>query len=330
MQVPFADDPVPPADNITGALFGEARDTISQRARGSQPFFLWLSIPDPHPPYMVCEPYASMYDEVTLPPPAWVEGEMDGKPFRQQKVVEWNRYDADYPGAAIDRVRRLYWGMVSYIDDEMGRLLDHIARLGIAEDTIVLFTADHGDYMGDHRMVRKGPHLYEALVHVPWIVRWGTHFPARATDAMVANVDIFPTLCELAGVPIPPQVQGTSFAPVLRGDRDTHRDMLFLEHGMEGLPLRDGDLSADEEEELRHSTGHHLCPTMYRGRTKGVRSERWKYVMTPGDVDQLYDLDADPCELRNLAADSAWQTVVEEHRRHIARWLIATEDTLFA
>ncbi|HUU58608.1 MAG TPA: sulfatase-like hydrolase/transferase [Phycisphaerae bacterium] len=326
MQVPFADDPIPPEQNITGSLFRWAREYVD--GAGCEPFFLWLSISDPHPPYMVCEPYAGMYEDVEIPAPAWEEGETANKPFRQRQVVEWDRYGREYPGDAIDKLRRIYWGMVSYIDAEMGRLLDHLHRRGRDEDTVVLFTSDHGDYMGDHRMIRKGPHLYEALAHVPLIARWCGQFPARATDAMAANIDIFPTLCELAGVPVPQHVQGRSFAGLLRGQRDTHRDMVFLEHGDPGRPLQPGDLSPERVEELKRDTGHHLCHEISRGRVKGVRSDRWKYCITPGDVDELYDLQTDPDELHNLAGDPACQVVLAEHRRHILHWLIETEDTL--
>ncbi len=330
MQVPFADNPLDPADDVTGGLFRSAREYVSERNGQEQPFFLWLSIPDPHPPYMVPEPYRSMYDAVELPPPAWVEGEMDAKPHRQRQVVEWDRYGVEYSGDRIDTLRRIYAGMVSYIDDEMGRFVDHLRDVGLDENTVVLFTADHGDYMGDHRMIRKGPHVYEALVHVPLLARFPGQFPPRPTDAMVTNIDICPTICDLVGIAPPEGVQGRSFAPVLRGHADAHHQRVFLEHGDPGRPLQPGELSPEECERLRHDTGHHLCPTVSRGPVKGVRSDRWKYVYNAGDVDELYDLHTDPHELRNLAADPALRPVVDEHRQALLEWLIDTEDTLAA
>lgn len=327
MQLPFAEDPIPPEMNITGTLGRWTREYVAERAAADEPFFCWLSIPDPHPPYMVCEPYASMYDDVDVPLPAWTEGETDTKPFRQQKVVEWDRYGREYPGEDIRRLIRIYWGMVSCIDDEVGRILQTLDEQGIAEDTIVLFTADHGDYMGDHRMIRKGPHLYEALTHVPLICRWPGRFRARQTDAMATNIDIYPTLCELAGVEAPDVVQGESFAPLLRGETEVHRDRVFLEHGGPGAPLRPADVTEELEAELAEDTGHHLCPTIYRGRVKGVRTDRWKYCYTPGDVDELYDLQADPRELTNVAGDPSLAEIVADHRRMLLEWLIDSEDT---
>jgi len=326
MQAPFANDPVPADDGITARLFRDARRHVDRVA--GRPFFLWLSIPDPHPPYMVGAPYDRMYDDVAIPPPAWAEGEMADKPYRQRLVVEWDRFGAEYAGGRIDRLRRIYWGMVSCIDAELGRLLEHLRAAGLEEDTIVVFTSDHGDYMGDHRMVRKGPHAYEALARVPLIFRWGSRLPARSTDALAANIDIFPTLCELAGVPCPPQVQGVSLAGVLRGSAERAREMVFIEHGDPGTPLRPGDLPPGRLAELRAHSGHHLCAEICRGRTKAVRTDRWKYCCTPGDVDELYDLHADGDELHNLAADPRYADVVREHRDHLLRWEIETEDTL--
>ncbi len=324
MQVPFADDPVPAEENVTAQIFGHAREFIARPRR--RPYLLWLSIPDPHPPYMVAEPYASMYNDVDLPPPAWRENETADKPYRQRLIVEWDRYGREYPGDAIDTLRRLYWGMVSCIDDHMGRLLSDLRESGQAKNTVVLFTSDHGDYMGDHRMIRKGVTLYEALVHVPMVAWAPGRLAARATDAMATNVDIMPTLAEFAGVDVPGHVQGRSFAPVLRGEAKTHREEVFLEHGDPGAPLKPGDLDAAEYAALAEDSGPHLCATISRGRTKAVRTERYKYCVTPGDVDELYDLREDPHELVNRADDPACAEVREECRRRLLDWMIETQE----
>ncbi len=326
MQVPMSDDPFPPETNITGSLFAAARDYVADR-QDDAPFFMWLSIPDPHPPYMVCEPYASMYDNVEVPPPVWEEGETDNKPFRQRKIVEWDRYGREYPEEQILKLRRIYWGMVSYIDDEVGKLLARLDELGLRDDTIVVFTSDHGDYMGDHRMIRKGPHVYEALAHVPLIASWPGTFEARSTEAMTSNIDILPTLAALIGIESPTHVHGRSFADLLLGKREDHRPCVFLEHGNPGPVCSPETLTPEIEAEICESTSHHLCPAIYQGRVKGVRTERWKYCITPGDVDELYDLENDPNELHNLAEDPQYASVVCEHRDLILEWLIETEDT---
>jgi arylsulfatase A-like enzyme len=324
MHVPLAPDPVDPEENPTAQIVREAVRFVEQKR--DQPYLLWLSIPDPHPPYMVAEPWASMYDATAVPPPAWREGEMSDKPYRQQLLVEWDRFNRDYPGDDILKLRRIYWGMVSCIDEHVGRLLATLERTGGDENTIVVFTADHGDYMGDHRMIRKSVNLYEALVHVPLIIR-GPGIAARPTEAMVENVDILPTLAELAGVASPKGVQGRSFASVLRGERASHRSHVCLEHGNPGPVLRPGDLSPADHDRLRPYEEHHLCKEISSGPVKCVRSERWKFCMTPGDVDELYDLQNDPHELVNLARDPRYAEVCVTHRQLILDWLIASEDS---
>ena len=330
MQVPFADDPVPGDDGITARLCRDAVDYVMQADR-DMPWSMWLSIPDPHPPYMVGAPYDTMYADTPIPPPAWTDGEMQSKPYRQQLVVEWDRYGAEYSGDRIDTLRRIYWGMVSCIDTHVGRLLAALEAQNLDDDTIVIFTSDHGDYMGDHRMIRKGPHVYEALTHVPLIVRWGDRFEARSTDALMSNVDFYPTLCDLIGIDTPAPVQGVSQAEFLLGRADPPRDAVFFEHGSPGMPLTPGSVSAEELAAIRDNPGgHHLCPPIYRGRTRGIRTDRWKYVCNVGDVDELYDLANDPNELVNLVDDPAAQSALHDHRTRLLEWSLATEDPLQA
>ncbi len=328
MMVPFCEDPFPAEQNITAKVFERGKEFIEQSKE--EPFFLWLSFPDPHPPYMVSEPYASMYEDVDIPLPVWQEGEMDNKPYRQQKVVQWNAYEKQYPTRDdIARLKRIYWGQVSCIDHYIGKLLDYLKANDLDEDTIIVFTSDHGDYMGDHRMIRKGPHVYEALTHVPLIFYWPGKFKTRCTNAMVSNVDIMPTLCELAGIDIPHRIHGESFAKVLYGTEDKHRDAIFMQHGGSGQILNPGVLSPEEENKVKNKP-HHLCDETIRGKTKGVRTEKWKYCITPGNVDELYDLEADPFELCNLADNPKYKDVISEHRHLILKWMIETEDTLEA
>lgn len=329
VKLPFADDPVPGDEGMTARLCRAADRWIGQ-ADTEQPWFMWLSIPDPHPPFMVGAPYNTMYDETPIDPPAWTEDEMRNKPDRQRFVVEWDRYGKEYAGDRIDKLRRIYWGMVSCIDTHVGKLLDALESRGLDDNTIVIFTSDHGDYMGDHRMIRKGPHVYEALTHVPLMIRWGDRFKPRSTDAFMSNVDLFPTLCDLAGLPTPEQVQGVSLADFLQNEGDPPRDAAFFEHGKPGQPLRQDTITETEYATLRDQDMHHLCPPVYTGRTRGIRTDRWKYIHNVGDVDELYDLDNDPNELANLADEPQYNDVLHEHRRRLLEWALETEDPMQA
>jgi arylsulfatase A-like enzyme len=322
--VPFAEDPIPHNENITAGLFRNACNYITEHL--DENFFLWLSIPDPHPPYMVCEPYASMYNEVDIPLPQWSENEMVNKPYRQQIIREWDLYSKFYPDNQIKKLIKIYWGMISYIDTEFGKLIKKMSNLGLDENTIIIFTSDHGDYMGEHHFIRKGPLLYNSLTHVPLIIKWPNHFPARSTNALVANIDIFPSIFKIFRCSFPKQVQGLSFARVLNGSRDAHRNMIFMENGSPGAVVKKDTLSVRKFERLRNSNGHLFSRAIWKGRVKGVRSNDWMYCITPGDVDELYDLKSDPYEIYNLANDPEYSKIALEHKEQILKWLIDTED----
>ncbi|MDQ3541230.1 MAG: sulfatase-like hydrolase/transferase, partial [Chloroflexota bacterium] len=144
------------ANEPTWRITGAAIDAVRDAQTVEQPFFLWLSYPDPHPPYVVAEPYASLYRGQDLGKPATRPGELDDKPLRQRVSRQLMR-SADYSAEELRRLREIYYGMISFVDDEVGRFADALDEMGIAEDTIVVFMSDHGDYVGDHGMVRKSP-----------------------------------------------------------------------------------------------------------------------------------------------------------------------------
>jgi arylsulfatase A-like enzyme len=137
------------------------------------------------------------------------------------------------------------------------------------------------------------------------------------TDALVSNIDLMPTLADLAGCHVPEGVEGRSFSPVLRGRADRHREAVVLEHGDPGKALRRETMGEEAWEELKRRPSHHLCPEICRGRTLGIVTDRWKYCRTQGDVDELYDLAADPHELHNLAADPGLGHIVRQCRERL-------------
>jgi uncharacterized sulfatase len=188
---------------------------------GDAPFCLMVSYPDPHTPYQVREPYASVFDpaSLTLPPT-----------FQQRDVPDWvakgrERY-ADVFGNGIDdpereanlrRHKAAYCGMVRCLDDNVGRLLDHLGPSGRLDDTVVVYTADHGDYMGEHGLFGKGG-PYISAFRVPLLVRWPGHVPAGLTvDAPLGGVDVAPTILGLLGMPASGREEGADASTMLRG-----------------------------------------------------------------------------------------------------------------
>ncbi|RPJ39833.1 MAG: sulfatase, partial [Chloroflexi bacterium] len=198
---------------------------IERCAQEDRPFFLWASFFDPHPPYTLPEPWASMYDPTDMEPGRPVPCEFEQMPPQFGKTLQTDPDFSEYtePGGQAlhgfhshlhsdEEMRRsmaCYYGMMSLIDIEIGRILDALDRLGIAENTLVVFTTDHGHFLGQHGLIAKGAFHYEDLLRTPMIVRCPGRVPAgRVSAALQSQVDFAPTWLAAAGLPIPGLMQG--------------------------------------------------------------------------------------------------------------------------
>jgi len=272
-----------------------------------RPFFLWSSFHDPHPPYLVPEPWASMYDPADMEP-----GTLD--PEELDHMVTWVRMtQEEHPDYShlkesgfgnhgfsshltddelLRRRMAIYYGMVSFMDHQIGRILDAIDRLGIADDTVVVFTSDHGHYLGQHGLTAKGPFHYEDGIRVPFIVRYpGQSNAGTTSDAIQSVVDLPQTFLDICDIPIPGQMQGVSQKEVWLGQRDSARSWAICEN--------------------RHQ------PTAVHLRT--FVTERYKMTVYRGlDEGELYDLREDPEERRNRWDDPDYAAVkLEVYQRWI-------------
>jgi arylsulfatase A-like enzyme len=192
--------------------FVEEQASVAARSR---PWALWVSYNDPHPPFHAPEAYARRFPPETVDLPPWRDGELDDKPQRYRAFAAMT----GVRGCSELDLRRLigiYYAMTAQVDDCVGRLLDSLERTGQRENTIVVFTADHGDLVGEHAMAEKGGLLCDALVRVPLLLAWPGHLPAGLVveDALASLVDLMPTLLWLQGLPIPPGAQGQPLAGV--------------------------------------------------------------------------------------------------------------------
>jgi len=297
-----------------------------------QPMFMWLSYFYPHTPYLAPEPYFSMYDTVNIPAPAIEpEGLADAnKPFRQVFHQDNTNRLLPYDEEKVMRMRRTYYGMVSFVDDEIGRLLDYLEENQLRENTIILFTSDHGDYMGDHGMMTKSPAMYDCLTRVPFLMSWPGHIPtAQKYDGVVSQIDIMPTILDLLNVKVPKRVQGKSFTGVLRGDTDQpYRQYAFATYG---LPGRKPVASFAEINELMpHYESNPVNwapgipwegnPISLAGTFQMVRSKDWKLVYEAGGTSELYDMVNDPHELTNLYGQAAYEEIQGTLSEALASW----------
>ncbi|APX18035.1 sulfatase (plasmid) [Phaeobacter inhibens] len=266
---------------------GERSAAFIERYAGKTPFFLWTSFHDPHPPYAVPEPWASMYDPDDMKPGAFKPGEFDAMPPHFAKTREIDPDFADWhdPQPAhgchshlhdVDQLRRnmaKYYGMVSFLDREVGRILDKLDALGITENTLVVFTTDHGHFLGQHGLIAKGPFHYEDLLRIPFIVRQKGRIPVGQTSqALQSLVDLAPSFLDAAGLPIPGAMQGVSQWPCWQGG-DSVREGVICEN-------RHNPVAPHAMSYVNHQ--HKI--TLYR----------------TGEDGELFDLCADPDEVKNL------------------------------
>ena len=305
-------NPYPAEKSITHRLTTEAvryLDEVGAAAGGGaverrQPFFLWFSIPDPHTPYQVSEPYASMFDPKLVPPP--IVDSLEGKPERQ-KVAMLLDHNNRYDEAHFRALRAIHYGMIRQIDDNLARFFAALDRNGLADDTIVVFLSDHGDAMGDHGILQKHNFFYDGFTRVPFIVSWPGRIPAGRTKELVELVDVMPTLLDLAGVPVPHGVQGASLAPFLSGESTRTKDSVLIESGEEGSPPTVAEVTNPDGTAVDRGTSFAWCAfrEAWYGRGRAIRTQRWKLSLYDTGEGELYDMERDPDEVANLFADPA-------------------------
>jgi arylsulfatase len=323
-------NPCPPETLGTALTVRHAVEFIEQNC--DKPFFLWCSIADPHSPLQAAEPYASMYDRAQVPVPRQLEGEMANKPMAQQ----CDRLSLAGDKATEEDVREvtaMYYGMNTCIDTELGRLIDKLDELNLRENTLIVYTSDHGEYLGEHMMIRKSKALYDCLTRIPLVVSWPTRLPAGIrNDALVENVDFMPFVLDCLGLEHPQGLQGRSFAPLLNGGDYRSRDATFAEIGAEDPQGRTENCYTPED--IPYIPEGALTPDFSPknkvgdyGVIKCCRTKDWKLVYYPGNKEgELYDLAGDPGELANLWGKPEHATIQADLQARILDWTIHTED----
>jgi arylsulfatase A-like enzyme len=299
----YADLPLEEAP--THRLAAAAGAALERLAAAGGPWHLMVEFPEPHLPCLPCEPFARRYDPASIPPWPNFDEAFDGKPVIQRRQLEsWGIAGWGWREWAIYLAG--YFGIVAQVDDAIGRILATLDRLGQRRDTVVVYTTDHGDAAGSHRMMDKHYTMYEELVHVPLLVSWpGRIGGARACDDFVSHyLDLGPTLLELAG---------------LDGGAGQAGQGQSLVTALQGRPLAN-----PRESVFATYSGQQFG--LYSQRM--IRDRRYKYVWNATDVDELYDIAADPAELRNLAADPACRGLVARLRLRLYATFAALGDGL--
>ena len=320
----YATSDFPLEDYSTGLVAGQTVRFLEQHR--DEPFALWVSFPDPHEPWVTPEQYAALFPPEKIELPPWREGEFDDERAPERNRVLYQMLGVqDDPIEAVYGLMAVYYGMVRFIDDGLGQILDALDGLGLRENTIVVFCSDHGDFMGEHAMQCKGGVFYDCLTRVPLIVSWPGQVDAGMRDTSMVNlIDVAPTLLQLQGMDVPRAMHGRPLPTVTN---TLPRDAAFSEYGAGGPSFRMNDLQHMAPPYGRGALIQSLRWREAEGRRKMARTRAWKYVHDPmGDLDELYDLKNDPWELENVAGEAANRDVLSEMRLHLADWSIATED----
>jgi len=286
--------PGPAEDFLDSFLCREAAAFV--RRPRARPFALFLNLWAPHPPLRVPQPYASLVDPARTDLPANVGRAGAGEPSGRRRGVAAQLGQA-VPLEQWRRVWAAHLGLVRLADDGIGVVLDALAAAGRWDDTVVCFTVDHGDHLGQHGMYQK-MEMYEPAVRVPLVVR-APGAAARSFEQVVSHLDVMPTLLELMGLPVPGGLDGVSLAPaILTGASPPDRPAFCQYSGN---------------------------PTLGDVRRAVIRGEH-KYVYDPQDAPELYDLAADPLEMRNLADEPEAAGLRRELHGLCAAWGAAHGD----
>jgi len=290
-----------------GWIVSETLGFIKKAVNGNKPFFTHVSFPRPHQCTTPSEPFWSMYNESELVLPPNSDYDMSNKAPHFQETVkgwrnaEWTRIEPKTFEAG--RLRKLhgYLGAVSQVDHAVGQLLDAVERMGIAENTIIIYSSDHGDYAAEHGIMEKAPGICsDAITRIPMIWNWKGHFKdAYVAEELVETVDLTSTLCHLCGLEPLETSDGHNISHLLRGER--------------------GEV-------------HRIGVTEFAW-SKSVRKDKYRLVFYPRQMfateypdgfGELYDIETDQWEINNLYLDPNYQDVVMDLKNELTEWLIST------
>ncbi|MEK3721209.1 sulfatase family protein [Paenibacillus sp. FSL H8-0034] len=286
--------PIPEKFHYNTWIAERTNHLLEDYSQNEDSFFLWASFFDPHPDYLVPEPWDTMYDPEQLTIPTVTPGEHDQNPphfgMTQEPNPDFSHllesgfgihgYHSHNRHSESERKQLVatYYGMISCMDKYIGRILDKLDELGLTDNTIVVFTTDHGHFFGQHGLQYKGGFHYEDLIKIPFIVRYPDHVPADVqSPAIQSLVDLAPTFLSMAGIAVPHSMTGVDQSEVWLGKSDQARDHAICEFRHEATTIHQKTY-VDQRYKI----------TVYYNQTYG----------------EIFDLQEDPGELNNLWDDS--------------------------
>ena len=304
--------------SVSGSSTPEADNSTPETA--AQPFYLWCSFPDPHFPFAAVSKWSDVYQDTDIELPAiTTELSPENRSETMQTIgLGTEVFDPDWTRECI----RQTYGMVSHVDEQVGRVLDCLEELGIADNTIVVYISDHGDQLGEHGLFYKGIYPYEGHAHIPFLVKvpWAQQ-KGKVVEDVVSMLDMVPTVLDLAGVdqpaderdgewrqmsaPIQPSLPGEILTPVVTGNAAPERKNALIEYDAENY---------EAFEELQY---------------RSLVTNDYKLIFyVPTNETMLFDRRSDPNETTNLANDPKYQGIVLEMFKQLTHEITRTESRL--
>lgn len=293
-----AASPLPAELHVDSWVASKAMDFLDDHRKTcpKKPFFLNVGFPKPHSPYDPPKPYDSLYDPRKISKPAL---QKDALPRAPHSHISKYKHGFNYLSPeAVQVARAHYFGLIHFQDKQIGRILEYLKRNGLYENTVIIFTADHGDMMGDFGFFFKSC-MYEGSIRIPLIVSWPEKLKkAQVSNALVGLQDIVPTLLDIAEMEKPENLDGISLLSILLGKTDSVRGKIV-------------SYSLDKPNQ-----------------TYMITDGRYKYVYNEiNGIEELYDLKCDPAEEMNLIGDKELHAIGNTLAGELKKWIFDNQDT---
>lgn len=271
------------------------------KSHSREDFFLVLSYDEPHDPFVCPRPFSEMYRDYRFPKNDNVLDSLEGKPEHHRLWAESNN-ETDYESLEIRESD--YFGCNSFIDYEIGRVLD--AAREYADEALIIYTSDHGDFLHSHKLSLKGPAMYDEITNIPFIVKWPSAIEGgHVSDQLVSHINFTPTVLDYFGIGRPAILEGRSLLPLFKNPDEPVDDSIFMEFG---------------RYEIDHDGFGGFQPV------RCTFDGRYKLVINLLCSDELYDLKEDPSEMKNLIVSPDHKTIRNRLHDRLLDWMNDTRD----
>ena len=276
MFATVATDMADGSDQADHMVATKAIELLRERKQADKPFFLAIGFVRPHFPMVQPKRFFDMYPQENMPLPPVIDGDLDDIPQAGRSHVRADMKSEE----ARRRMWQAYYGSVSFVDEQLGRVVDELERLGLRESTAIIFFSDHGYHLGEHGFWQKN-NIHEEVARIPMIISAPGIKPGRSSS-MVELTDLAPTCYDFLGLPVPDHVQGKSLLPILNNPQASVRDTALTVHTRGGAAIRSAD---------------------------------WHYLNYNGKGEELYDMSKDPHQYVNLIDNPDYAAILKKARQ---------------